>query len=171
MPKTPKSVLVRQWTSGSQCYSVDEETVFCHPCGKQDPDLPYTVNYDHTDEHGTRIYRLEITDADNVRMGTYGYMDAKGLYRQVHYLADSTGFHVFVCTNEPGTETSYPADAVIQMHHWEKVEPDSKLGRLLAKLPQVTSRTTVAPDGKGRKKRTQQQNSKEKLGQYDDAKA
>ncbi|KAH6930016.1 hypothetical protein HPB50_007962 [Hyalomma asiaticum] len=35
--KTPKSVLVRQWTSGSQCHFVDGETVFCHPCGKQVP--------------------------------------------------------------------------------------------------------------------------------------
>ncbi|XP_037508599.1 adult-specific rigid cuticular protein 15.5 [Rhipicephalus sanguineus] len=129
-----------------------------------DSNLPYTVNYDHTDEHGTRIYRLEITDADNVRMGTYGYMDAKGLYRQVHYLADATGFHVFVCTNEPGTETSFPADAVIQMHHWEKVAPDSTLGRLLARLPQVTSPTTVSADGKGQKKTAPQQDKKEKSG-------
>ncbi|XP_077528186.1 uncharacterized protein LOC144139806 [Haemaphysalis longicornis] len=35
--KTPKSVLIRQWTSGSQCYTVDGETVFCQPCGKQVP--------------------------------------------------------------------------------------------------------------------------------------
>lgn len=96
---------------------------------------PYSVNYDHTDEHGTRVYRLEITDADNVRMGTYGYMDAKGLFRQVHYLADSTGFHVYVCTNEPGTETSHPGDAVIHVTEWEKVDPDSRLGKLLSKLP------------------------------------
>ncbi|XP_075745503.1 uncharacterized protein LOC119178175 [Rhipicephalus microplus] len=114
-----------------------------------DPNLPYSVNYDHTDEHGTRIYSLEITDADNVRMGRYGYMDAKGLYRHVHYLADTTGFHVFVCTNEPGTETSHPGDAVIHMHHWEKVDPDSTLGRLLAKLPQITSLTA---SGNGKKK-------------------
>uniref|UniRef100_A0A0K8RHF3 Putative cuticle protein n=1 Tax=Ixodes ricinus TaxID=34613 RepID=A0A0K8RHF3_IXORI len=98
---------------------------------------PYSIHYDHTDEFGTRIYSLEITDADNVRMGTYGYMDAKGLYRQVHYLADSTGYHVYVCTNEPGTETSYPGDAVIHMHHWEKVDPDSTLGKLLSKLPPI----------------------------------
>lgn len=119
----------------------------------EDPDLPYTINYDHTDEHGTRIYRLEITDADNVRMGTYGYMDAKGLYRQVHYLADSTGFHVYVCTNEPGTETSYPADAVIHMHHWEKVDPESTLGKLLAKLPPVTPGAEAAVVAGKRSKR------------------
>lgn len=135
-----------------------------------DPDVPYSVNYDHTDEHGTRIYRLEITDADNVRMGTYGYMDAKGLYRQVHYLADATGFHVFVCTNEPGTETSYPADAVIHMHHWEKVEPDSTLGRLLARLPPVTPPTTVVADGKRKKKRAPQKHGNAKIEKRDDAK-
>ncbi|XP_077512451.1 cuticle protein 10.9-like [Amblyomma americanum] len=126
-----------------------------------DPDLPYSVNYDHTDEHGTRIYRLEITDADNVRMGTYGYMDAKGLYRQVHYFADATGFHVYVCTNEPGTETSYPADAVIHMHHWEKVDPDSTLGKLLAKLPPVTPPTTGSAEESRKKRKAAAGQSKE----------
>ncbi|GBM91705.1 hypothetical protein AVEN_14911-1 [Araneus ventricosus] len=43
--------------------------------------------------------------------GSYGYTDIDGLYRTVSYVADSSGFHVFIITNEPGVDKKEsPAD-------------------------------------------------------------
>ena len=36
-------------------------------------------------------------------LGTYGYTDSYGIYRQVEYVADKHGFRATVKTNEPGT--------------------------------------------------------------------
>ncbi|XP_015927121.2 cuticle protein 10.9-like [Parasteatoda tepidariorum] len=41
--------------------------------------------------------------------GSYGYTDAKGIHREVTYLADQGGFKAQVKTNEPGTAPKDPA--------------------------------------------------------------
>lgn len=55
----------------------------------------------------------ESGDENNVKTGSYSYADADGINRVVRYVADATGFHVKIETNEPGTKTSSPADAEI----------------------------------------------------------
>ncbi|XP_054932632.1 uncharacterized protein [Dermacentor andersoni] len=76
------------------------------------PPQPYTFNYDSTDEYGTRLTREETGDANNNKVGSYSYTDAQGISRTVRYTADAEGFHATVETNEPGTKSSNPADAV-----------------------------------------------------------
>lgn len=77
------------------------------------PPQPYNFNYDNTDEYGTRQTHEETGDENNNKVGSYSYTDPTGIQRTVKYTADATGFHVTVETNEPGTETHYPADAQI----------------------------------------------------------
>ncbi|KAG0439455.1 hypothetical protein HPB47_016643 [Ixodes persulcatus] len=55
--------------------------------------------------------RQETGDEFNNKVGSYSYVDAFGVSRVVKYVADATGFHPTVETNEPGTKTSVPADA------------------------------------------------------------
>ncbi|KAH6938972.1 hypothetical protein HPB50_015333 [Hyalomma asiaticum] len=76
------------------------------------PPQPYSFSYDTTDEFGTRLTREETGDANNNKVGSYSYTDATGITRTVKYTADAEGFHVTVETNEPGTKSSNPADAL-----------------------------------------------------------
>ncbi|KAH6938971.1 hypothetical protein HPB50_015332 [Hyalomma asiaticum] len=76
------------------------------------PPQPYSFSYDTTDEFGTRLTREESSDANNVKVGSYSYTDATGVGRTVKYTADADGFHATVETNEPGTKSSNPADAL-----------------------------------------------------------
>ncbi|KAL3192096.1 hypothetical protein MRX96_059299 [Rhipicephalus microplus] len=76
------------------------------------PPQPYSFSYDTTDEFGTRLTREESGDANNNKVGSYGYTDANGISRTVKYTADAEGFHVTIETNEPGTKSSNPADAL-----------------------------------------------------------
>lgn len=57
-------------------------------------------------------HRHEESDADGTRRGSYGYLDANGVYRKVHYIADKNGFRVKeIKSNEPGLEMKKnPAD-------------------------------------------------------------
>ncbi|KAH9370296.1 hypothetical protein HPB48_007367 [Haemaphysalis longicornis] len=79
---------------------------------EQYPPQPYSFSYDNTDEFGTRLTREETGDENNYKVGSYSYVDATGITRTVRYTADATGFHATVETNEPGTKTSSPADAL-----------------------------------------------------------
>ncbi|XP_075534913.1 cuticle protein 16.8-like [Dermacentor variabilis] len=76
------------------------------------PPQPYGFSYDSTDEYGTRLTREESGDANNNKVGSYSYTDAQGISRTVRYTADAEGFHATVETNEPGTKSSNPADAL-----------------------------------------------------------
>ncbi|KAG1679328.1 Cuticle protein 16.8 [Nymphon striatum] len=78
-----------------------------------EPPQPYQMNYDITDEYGNQRWRQESGDEYNNKKGSYGYRDAYGLSRSVDYVADEYGFRVMVISNEPGVETSNPADAQI----------------------------------------------------------
>ncbi|GIY29783.1 uncharacterized protein CEXT_780151 [Caerostris extrusa] len=42
-------------------------------------------------------------------VGSYGFTDARGIARQVNYVADHAGFRAQVKTNEPGTANQNPA--------------------------------------------------------------
>ncbi|KAH7966636.1 hypothetical protein HPB49_018158 [Dermacentor silvarum] len=76
------------------------------------PPQPYSFSYDTTDEYGTRLTREESSDVNNNKVGSYSYTDAQGIARTVRYTADAEGFHATVETNEPGTKSSNPADAL-----------------------------------------------------------
>ncbi|CAN7996632.1 unnamed protein product [Ixodes hexagonus] len=87
------------------------------------PPEPYSFGYDSTNENGTRITREESGDANNVKTGSYSYIDPAGVQRTVKYVADAEGFHVTVETNEPGTKSSNPADAQIVSSSVEEPAP------------------------------------------------
>ncbi|GBL79321.1 Cuticle protein 16.8, partial [Araneus ventricosus] len=68
---------------------------------------PYKFGYSIKDKHGEQ-HREEVGDGKNVK-GSYGFTDAKGVHRQVNYIADHAGFRAQVKTNEPGTANQNPA--------------------------------------------------------------
>lgn len=67
---------------------------------------PYSFGYDTRDEFGTRQTRSEVSNAAGAKIGSYGYTDPHGIYRQVNYIADAAGFRASISTNEPGTSAS-----------------------------------------------------------------
>ncbi|GFQ93538.1 cuticle protein 16.8 [Trichonephila clavata] len=69
---------------------------------------PYKFGYEIEDHHGSQ-HRQEHGDGHGHVQGSYGYIDDKGIYREVHYVADHNGFRATVKTNEPGTENQSPA--------------------------------------------------------------
>ncbi|GBM67606.1 hypothetical protein AVEN_44753-1 [Araneus ventricosus] len=69
----------------------------------------YDFDYKVADGRGnTHYHKAEADDKGTVR-GTYGYKDTQGLYRVVDYIADASGFHAKIKTNEPGTDGKSPA--------------------------------------------------------------
>lgn len=69
---------------------------------------PYKFGYDIKDKHGEQ-YREESGDGSGSVRGSYGFTDARGVRRQVDYVADHAGFRAQVKTNEPGTANQNPA--------------------------------------------------------------
>ncbi|OQR74746.1 hypothetical protein BIW11_08870 [Tropilaelaps mercedesae] len=67
---------------------------------------PYSFGYDTQDEFGTRQTRSEVSNSAGAKIGSYGYTDPHGIYRQVNYIADAAGFRASISTNEPGTSAS-----------------------------------------------------------------
>ena len=59
------------------------------------------------DHHGEQ-HREESGHGGAVK-GSYGFTDARGVHRQVEYVADGAGFRAKVKTNEPGTAPQSPA--------------------------------------------------------------
>ncbi|XP_018494982.1 cuticle protein 19.8 [Galendromus occidentalis] len=76
------------------------------------PPQPYQFGYDSVDEYGTKQSRHEVSDAHNNKKGSYSFTDARGVARQVDYVADALGFRATIKTNEPGTAPSAPAAAL-----------------------------------------------------------
>ncbi|CAL1280753.1 unnamed protein product [Larinioides sclopetarius] len=68
---------------------------------------PFKFGYSVKDKHGEQ-HREEVGDGKNVK-GSYGFTDARGIHRQVNYVADHGGFRAEVKTNEPGTANQNPA--------------------------------------------------------------
>ncbi|GFU17338.1 cuticle protein 16.8 [Trichonephila clavipes] len=69
---------------------------------------PYKFGYSIKDHHGEQ-HREESGDGGHAVRGSYGFTDARGVRRQVHYVADHGGFRAEVKTNEPGTANQNPA--------------------------------------------------------------
>ncbi|GFV09168.1 cuticle protein 16.8 [Trichonephila clavipes] len=69
---------------------------------------PYKFGYSIKDHHGEQ-HREESGDGGHAVRGSYGFTDARGIRRQVHYVADHGGFRAQVKTNEPGTANQNPA--------------------------------------------------------------
>ncbi|GFQ64211.1 cuticle protein 16.8 [Trichonephila clavata] len=69
---------------------------------------PYKFGYSIKDHHGEQ-HREESGDGGHAVRGSYGFTDARGIRRQVHYVADHGGFRAEVKTNEPGTANQNPA--------------------------------------------------------------
>ncbi|XP_054710241.1 uncharacterized protein LOC129219947 [Uloborus diversus] len=69
---------------------------------------PYKFGYNIKDKHGDQ-YREEVGDGTSGVKGSYGFTDARGIHRQVDYVADHAGFRAQVKTNEPGTANQDPA--------------------------------------------------------------
>ncbi|GFS32770.1 cuticle protein 16.8 [Trichonephila inaurata madagascariensis] len=77
--------------------------------------IPYQYGYDIAGDHGEfKQTRQEHGDGHGNVQGSYGYVDAHGINRQVDYVADAHGFRAQVKTNEPGTESQNPAD--VELH-------------------------------------------------------
>ncbi|GFX25833.1 cuticle protein 10.9 [Trichonephila clavipes] len=74
------------------------------------PPHPFHFGYDVLDEHGNKLQRQEQGDQHGNVKGSYGYVDAHGVYRQVDYVADHSGFRAVVQSNEPGVANEDPAD-------------------------------------------------------------
>lgn len=71
----------------------------------------FQFGYDESHATGGSSRREE--GSGHVRRGSYSLSDADGRRRTVDYVADETGFHADVKTNEPGVEPRDPADVLI----------------------------------------------------------
>ena len=71
---------------------------------------PYSFGYSINDGYGNEQTREEKSDTNGHKRGSYGYVDAYGIYRKVDYIADEHGFRASISTNEPGTGGGDPAD-------------------------------------------------------------
>ncbi|GFY55615.1 cuticle protein 16.8 [Trichonephila inaurata madagascariensis] len=69
---------------------------------------PYKFGYSIKDHHGEQ-HREESGNGGHAVRGSYGFTDARGIRREVHYVADHGGFRAQVKTNEPGTANQNPA--------------------------------------------------------------
>ncbi|GIY29784.1 hypothetical protein CEXT_780161 [Caerostris extrusa] len=69
---------------------------------------PYKFGYSVKDHHGEQ-HREESGNGAGGVVGSYGFTDARGIARQVNYVADHAGFRAQVKTNEPGTANQNPA--------------------------------------------------------------
>lgn len=111
---------------------------------QSDNPRPYGFDFNVVDEYGTTLIRKEQGDELGNKQGTYGYIDASGLTRQVDYIADDKGFRAVVRTNEPGTENQNPADVQIQS---DAVQP--KLSPAYSTSVPVTSYARASPSSYG----------------------
>ncbi|GFY73267.1 cuticle protein 16.8 [Trichonephila inaurata madagascariensis] len=69
---------------------------------------PYKFGYSVKDHHSEQ-HREEAGNGAGGVVGNYGFTDARGIARQVNYVADHAGFRAQVKTNEPGTANQNPA--------------------------------------------------------------
>ncbi|XP_023212712.1 cuticle protein 16.8-like [Centruroides sculpturatus] len=84
-----------------------------YPAAYVEKPQPYNFGYDIKDEQGNKQWRNEAGDEYGTKKGSYGYIDAFGIQRHVEYLAGPEGFKAWIKTNEPGTQSSNPADVQI----------------------------------------------------------
>ncbi|XP_076359060.1 uncharacterized protein LOC143251696 [Tachypleus tridentatus] len=75
--------------------------------------LPYSFGYEAKNDYDDTLWQQESGDEYGTKRDTYGYTDDYGISRTVEYVADETGFHAWIKTNEPGTTNQNPADIQI----------------------------------------------------------
>ncbi|GBM98072.1 hypothetical protein AVEN_176939-1 [Araneus ventricosus] len=86
---------------------------------------PYAFGYSVRDHHSEQ-HRQENGNGHGAVVGSYGFTDARGIARQVNYVADHAGFRARVNTNEPGTSNQNPAAVQLvshQPHTLRAIEP------------------------------------------------
>lgn len=98
-----KSVLVTSYPCGASCVQHYKPQ-------------PYAFGYEIKDAWGNAQHRHEVSDEYNAKKGSYGYTDARGIYRRVDYVADALGFRAVIKTNEPGTASQDSAHAHYHAH-------------------------------------------------------
>lgn len=81
----------------------------------QDRPQPFDFGYNVQDEFGNNQFRQEKGDESGSVQGSYGYTDAYGVFRKVHYVADQNGFRADVKSNEPGMKQENPADVQLSI--------------------------------------------------------
>ncbi|CAL1284970.1 unnamed protein product [Larinioides sclopetarius] len=92
---------------------------------------PYQAGYYIREPH--RHQHAEVTrDHRGAVAGRYGYLDASGIGRHVHYVADHAGLRARVHTNEPAVVHNTPAVAA-------RIASDSVAARGLAVVPTYNS--------------------------------
>ncbi|GBM94575.1 hypothetical protein AVEN_198324-1 [Araneus ventricosus] len=69
----------------------------------------YDFDYKVVDGRGNTHYHKAEADAKGTVRGTCGYKEIQGVYRVVDYMADASGFHAKIKTNELGTDGKSPA--------------------------------------------------------------
>lgn len=75
---------------------------------------PYSFSYSAEDEQGGGSHsHTQSFDGKRVQ-GHYMIQMADGSMRRVEYHADEKGFHAKIVTNELGTESKNPADAIFE---------------------------------------------------------
>ncbi|XP_015930285.2 adult-specific rigid cuticular protein 15.5-like [Parasteatoda tepidariorum] len=89
-------------------YMVDDK----YPVYEHYAPKPYKFGYSIKDKHGEQHREESGTGGQHV-VGSYGFTDARGIKRQVNYVADKAGFRAKVQTNEPGTANQNPAAVLI----------------------------------------------------------
>ncbi|CAL1284975.1 unnamed protein product, partial [Larinioides sclopetarius] len=75
----------------------------------------YAFGYSVRDHHSQQ-HRQETGNGHGAVVGSYGFTDARGIARQVNYVADHAGFRAQVNTNEPGTANQNPAAVQVNSH-------------------------------------------------------
>lgn len=103
------------WTPGVTSLLNPALSPACPP--HPQPIDPYEFKYDTQDEYGNKQYRSESTTGAKQVTGSYGYVDANGVYRQVDYVADEHGFRAKIRSNEPGLEQGAVSPSNIQYVH------------------------------------------------------
>lgn len=106
----PASSYSQQSSYGQQQQS------YAKPAAKYEPEpyyppMPFSWGYDLSDGYGAAQYHKETGDEYGKRVGSYGYTDAYGVYRQVDYVADENGFRATVKSNEPGLQKGQESPA------------------------------------------------------------
>ncbi|KAL3222523.1 hypothetical protein MRX96_004979 [Rhipicephalus microplus] len=95
----------------------------------------YQYGYDWTFPEGHGAFQRESGNAAGHKQGSYGLKYADGTVRIVSYIADEAGFRVSISTNEPGTLSSSPADALFP----------SASGTVPAAVPVAVTAPNVVP--------------------------
>ncbi|KAF8773326.1 Cuticle protein 10.9 like protein [Argiope bruennichi] len=90
------------------CIVLAQGDIYRHP-------YPYDFGYSVKD-HTSDQYRQEKGNGLGAVVGSYGFKDARGIFRNVNYVADHAGFRAVVNGNEPGTANQNPASVIVNPH-------------------------------------------------------